>query len=406
MNIVLGITGSIAAYKSADLTRSLVKLGHSVRVILTSGALEFVKPELFRYLGAEAVHLPTDDFKSPTPGVPHVDFAKWADVLVIAPLSANTLAKLSQGQVNDFLSAIFLAWRQNRPVLMFPAMNSMMWEHAFTREHVARLNKLPYARVIDPAAGLLACGDEGAGKLMEVEAISELISFYNPLKTADRHVLITTGATVAPLDPVRFMTNPSSGITGVEIAKAYLAEGARVTLLAGHPTPAGLAALKAHPRCQVISTPTTESMRQAALSAQRDADIIIAAAAVADFEFNTAAGKMKKEQLTQLPVIKAVDILAELLRHKKAGQKFVSFAAETDTSEEVWREKFNRKPVDLMVGNRVHSGLLAGESRQGFAEGQGTYWLIDAQHTSAPHALTKSELAHLIVRWDWQGSLN
>jgi phosphopantothenoylcysteine decarboxylase/phosphopantothenate--cysteine ligase len=406
MNIILGITGSIAAYKSADLTRALVKRGHTVRVVFTAGALEFVKPELFRYLGAEAVHLPTDDFNSPTPGVPHVDFAKWADVLAIAPLSANSLAKIASGQVNDFLTSIFLAWRQNRPVLMFPAMNTMMWEHVFTCENVKKINKLPYARVVDPAAGLLACGDEGSGKLMDVDAMADLISFYNPLKMQNKNVLITTGATVAPLDPVRFMTNPSSGLTGIEIAKAYLADGAQVTLLAGYPLPAGLTALKAHPRCRVISTPTTESMRTQALEAAKTADTIVAAAAVADFEFTTAAGKMKKDQLTQLPVVKAVDILAELLKQKKSGQKFVSFAAETDTSEAVFREKFQRKPVDLMIGNRVHSGLFGAQAREGFAEGRGTYYLVDAQKTSPAQQLTKVELATLIVRWDAQGSLS
>ncbi len=406
MNILLGITGSIAAYKSADLVRALTKRGHAVRVVLTKGALEFVKPELFRYLGAEAVFQPTDDFNSPTPGVPHVDLGKWANVLAIAPLSANTLAKLTGGQCDDFLSSIFLAWRQDRPVLMFPAMNTMMWEHAFTRENVAKINKLPYARVVDPAAGLLACGDEGAGKLMDVDAIADLISFYNPLKIQNKNVLITTGATVAPLDPVRFMTNPSSGLTGIEIAKAYLAQGAQVTLLAGHPLPAGLNALKAHPRCRVIATPTTELMRTQALEAAKSAHTIIAAAAVADFEFTTAAGKMKKDQLTTLPVVKAVDILAELLKQKTAGQKFVSFAAETDTSEAIFREKFIRKPVDLMIGNRVHSGLFGNQAREGFAEGRGTYWLVNAQTTSAPQQLSKAELAHKILQWDLNGQLS
>lgn len=405
MNILLGITGSIAAYKGADLVRAFVKRGHAVRVVLTKGALEFVKPELFRYLGAEAVFQPTDDFNSPTPGVPHVDLGKWANVLAIAPLSANTLAKLTNGQCDDFLSSIFLAWRQDRPVLMFPAMNTMMWEHTFTRENVAKINKLPYARVVDPAAGLLACGDEGAGKLMDVDAMADLIGFYNPLKIQNKNVLITTGATVAPLDPVRFMTNPSSGLTGLEIAKAYLAQGAQVTLLAGHPLPAGLAALKAHPRCRVIATPTTELMRTQALEAAKNAHTIIAAAAVADFEFTTAAGKMKKDQLTTLPVVKAVDILAELLQQKKAGQKFVSFAAETDTSEAIFREKFQRKPVDLMIGNRVHSGLLGDQAREGFAEGRGTYWLVNAQTTSAPQQLSKTELAQKILQWDLDGQI-
>lgn len=405
MNILLAVTGSIASYKSFDLLRALVKRGHHVRVVLTEGALEFVKPELFRYLGAEAVLLPTDDFNAATPGVPHVDLGKWAQVMAIAPLSANTLTKLATGQCSDFLGSIFLAWRQNRPVLLFPAMNTMMWQHAFTQEHVAKINKLPFAKVVDPAAGLLACGDEGQGKLMDVDAMADTIECYNPLKSWQKRVLITTGATVAPLDPVRFMTNPSSGKTGLEIAKAYLKAGAQVTLLVGHEIPSGVSGLRAHPRCTVIHTPTTEQMKTAALKAAPEADIVIAAAAVADFEFNTASGKLKKDQLNSLPVVKAVDVLALLLEGRRGAQKFVSFAAETDTSEAIFREKFTRKPVDLMIGNRIHSGLVAGQGREGFAESRGTYWFVSASSTSAPQELTKSELADRILRWDHDGSL-
>lgn len=405
MNILLAVTGSIASYKSFDLLRALVKRGHHVRVVLTEGALEFVKPELFRYLGAEAVMLPTDDFNAATPGVPHVDLGKWAQVMAIAPLSANTLTKLATGQCSDLLGSIFLAWRQDRPVLLFPAMNTMMWQHAFTQEHVAKINKLPFAKVVDPAAGLLACGDEGQGKLMDVDAIADTIECYNPLMSWQKRVLITTGATVAPLDPVRFMTNPSSGKTGLEIAKAYLKAGAQVTLLVGHEIPSGVTGLRAHPRCTVIHTPTTEQMKTAALKAAPEADIVIAAAAVADFEFNTASGKLKKDQLNSLPVVKAVDVLALLLEGRRGAQKFVSFAAETDTSEAIFREKFTRKPVDLMIGNRVHSGLVAGQGREGFAESRGTYWFVSASSTSAPQELTKSELADRILRWDHDGSL-
>lgn len=406
MNVLLGVSGSIAAYKTFDLARSLIKRGHHVRVVLTQGALEFVRPELFRYLGVEATFLPTDDFNSPTPGVPHVDLGKWADLLAVVPLSANTLAKVAQGQCNDFLTSIFLAWRQNKPVLMFPAMNTMMWEHPFTQEHVGRINRLSFAKVVDPAAGLLACGDEGKGKLMDVEAMADLLEFYDPLKVSGKRVLITTGATVAPLDPVRFLTNPSSGKTGLEIAKAYLREGAEVTLLVGHERPPGLTALNAHPRCRVIHTPTTAEMLKEAKLAAPQSDLVIAAAAVADFEFETAQGKLKKDQLTHLPVVRAVDVLAELLQQRKPGQKFVSFAAETDTSEAMFREKFQRKPVDLMIGNRVHSGLSEGLKREGFSEDRGTYWFVSPLGTSTPQGLTKSQLAQRILEWDKTGGLN
>ena len=403
MNILLAVTGSIAAYKSFDLTRALVKAGHSVRVVLTQGALEFVKPELFRYLGAEATYLPTDDFNSPTPGVPHVELGKWAEKLVIAPLSANTLAKLSKGEAGDFLSSIFMAWRQNRPILMFPAMNTMMWEHAFTREHVQRLNKLPYAKVIDPAAGLLACGDEGAGKLMDVDAIKSLIETYNPLLHTKKKVLITTGATLAPMDPVRYITNPSSGLTGIEMARAYLRQGCEVTLLTGS-NELPLSDLRAHPNCQVFYTPKTQQMYELALTHQKSADTVITAAAVADFEFDESAQKVKKEGLDQLKLKKATDILAELLKTKTPNQKYVSFAAETETTEAVFREKFNRKPVDLMIGNAVHSGISTSSAPLGFKASEGTYWFITGEKTQGPRELSKVQLAQHIVAWDLQGA--
>ena len=404
MNILLAVSGSIAAYKSFDLTRALVKAGHKVRVVLTHGALEFVKPELFRYLGAEATYLPTDDFNSPTPGVPHVELGKWADKLVIAPLSANTLAKISQGEAGDFLLSIFMAWRQNRPVLMFPAMNTMMWEHPFTQEHVQKINKLPYAKIIDPAKGLLACGDEGSGKLMDVEAMASLIEIYNPLLKSDKKVLITTGATLAPMDPVRYITTPSSGLTGIEIAKAYLNQGAQVTLLTGS-NELPLTALSAHPNCSVFYTPKTQDMYSLAQQYSGLCDTVITAAAVADFEFEESAQKVKKEGLDQLKLKKATDILGELLKTKKSNQKFISFAAETETTEAVFREKFNRKPVDLMIGNAVHSGLINQAETQGFKTNTGTYWFINKDETSGPRELSKTQLAQSIVVWDFKGEL-
>jgi phosphopantothenoylcysteine decarboxylase/phosphopantothenate--cysteine ligase len=400
MNVLLAVSGSIAAYKALDLLRALRRRGHVVRVVLTQGALEFVRPETFRYLGAEKVYLPTDDFNSATPGVPHVDLGKWADILAVAPLSADTLAKLADGRCGDFLGSIFLAWRQNRPVLLFPAMNTMMWHHSFTQEHVARLNRLAYVRVVDPAAGLLACGDEGAGKLMDVEALADVIGILDPLKTRAHHALITTGATVAPMDPVRFLTNPSTGKTGVAIARAFLAEGSEVTLVTGNAAAEGLTALRAHPRCRVIEAPTTAQMLAAALEHAPTANTIIAAAAVADFEFTISAEKVKKDGLRELKLHPAPDVLAELLRQRRPGQRFVSFAAETDTSELVFREKFARKPVDLMIANRVDAGFHG--RREGFGEDAGTYWFVTDTATTPPRELTKRELAQEILRWDLQ----
>jgi phosphopantothenoylcysteine decarboxylase / phosphopantothenate---cysteine ligase len=402
MNLLLAVSGSIAAYKAYDLTRSLVKKNHTVRVMLTHGALEFVKPEVFRYLGAEACYLPTDDFNSPTVGVPHIDIGKWAEKLVLAPASANTIARLARGEAGDFLASLFLAWRRNKPMLIFPAMNTMMWSHEFTQDNIQKLQKLSFLKVIDPASGLLACGDEGAGKLMEVEAMSDLIEIYNPLLKIEKKVLITTGATVSPMDPIRFITNPSSGLTGVEIAKAYLTQGASVTLLVGYNPHLELLALKAHPHCQVIHTPRTKQMHEMALKVLKDADTVIASAAVADFEFNTADTKIKKSKLQTLELMAAPDILSDMLQ-QKSSQKFVSFAAETDTSDIVFKEKFTRKPVDLMIGNSVHSGLIGDASSEGFQALGGQYWFITSQITNGPEKLTKKQLAQKICDWDLSG---
>jgi phosphopantothenoylcysteine decarboxylase/phosphopantothenate--cysteine ligase len=287
---------------------------------------------------------------------------------------------------------------------MFPAMNTMMWQHPFTQEHVQKLNRLPFVYVVTPASGLLACGDEGAGKLMEVEAISDLVEILNPLEKLKHRVLITTGPTMAPMDPVRFITNPASGKTGLELAKAYLKAGAEVHLLTGSDS-LSLTALAAHPLAHISFVPTTQLMHEKAAALAPTCDTVIAAAAVADFEFDYSAQKVKKEKLLTLQLKPAIDILADLLKRRRHEQKFISFAAETDTREEVFKEKFLRKPVDLMIGNSVDSGLLKGDAPKGFRADDGSYWFITAQSIIGPHSLSKTHLAEKVVRWDLQGEV-
>src|SRR5690606_17079651 len=237
MRILLGITGSIASYKSYDVARQLVKNGHEVKVILTSGALEFIRPETFRYIGVEASYLPHDDFIPANLGqsstVLHIELVKWADKFVIAPASANTLSRLATGITNDLLTSVFLAYGK-KPVLIFPAMNTEMWQNPRIQEHKTKLETMPHVGVINPASGLLACGDIGAGKFPEVGAVVDLIESYHPGEKKDKHVVVTAGATASPLDPVRYLTNPSSGKMGLAVAKAFLEAGYRVTVLAGH----------------------------------------------------------------------------------------------------------------------------------------------------------------------------
>ena len=403
MKIVLGITGSIASYKSYDLARLLVKTGHQVRVVLTSGALEFIKPETFRYIGVDEVYLPTDDFvpanlkKQET--VLHIELGKWADKLVVAPMSANTLSRMALGLNNDLLVSLYLALGK-KPVLIFPAMNTQMWNHSRIQEHVQRLSSQPHVSIINPVAGLLACGDVGAGKFPEVDAVVDLIETLNPLKERKEKVVITAGATAAPLDPVRFMTNPSSGKMGIAIARAFLSQGYEVILLAGHQCVPSVENLKGHPHFSLIKAPTTAQMRDAAVRFFPDSHLYISTGAIADIEFDTTGSKIKKESMgTSLPFHQAADILKEILGLKKNHQKVVSFAAETETTKEVFMEKMNRKPVDLMVGNKVSNGLIGSPEVTGFQKADGEYYFVTSKNISGPQALKKIELGEKLVEW-------
>jgi phosphopantothenoylcysteine decarboxylase/phosphopantothenate--cysteine ligase len=402
MNILLGISGSVASYKSFDVARLLVKNGHSVKVVLTRGALEFIRPETFRYIGVQEVYLPTDDFKpsrlGPHATVLHIELVKWADKIVIAPASANTLSRLATGITNDLLTSIFLAGAQ-KPVLIFPAMNTEMWRNQRIQEHKAKLEALPYVGLIHPVSGLLACGDIGAGKFPEVSSVVDLIETLNPLMKKNKMVIVTAGATASPLDPVRYITNPSSGKMGISVAKAFLASGYRVTVLAGHQCSVEVDNLGGHPGFTLIRTPTTKLMREAALEVFPQADLYISTGAIADIEFDASTVKLKKETIgTSLPFKQAADILKEILS-LKSHQKIISFAAETETSDEVFMEKMKRKPVDLMVGNKVSNGLIGSPKIEGFQKNEGTYFFVRSHDIKGPFPLTKSELGFKLVQW-------
>lgn len=402
MNILLGITGSIASYKSFDVARQLVKNGHTVKVVLTNGALEFIKPETFRYIGVEAVYLPTDDFLPKHLGkgstVLHIELVKWADKLVVAPASANTISRMATGITNDLLTSVFLAFGQ-KPVLVFPAMNTEMWKNERIQEHRQKLEALKHIGIINPVSGLLACGDIGAGKFPEVSSVVDLIEAYNPLLTKNKKVIITAGATASPLDPVRYITNPSSGKMGISVAKAFLSAGYQVTVLAGHQCTPEVDNLLGHPLFTLLKTPTTQLMKEAAVKLFPEADLYISTGAIADIEFDPAAIKLKKETMgSVLPFRQAADILKEILSIRK-NQKVVSFAAETETTKEVFMEKMNRKPVDLMIGNKVSNGLIGQAEVQGFQKSSGEYFFVTKDAIKGPVPLSKFELGQKLVTW-------
>ncbi len=406
MRIILGVCGSISAYKSLDIARGLVKNGHEVRVILTSGGEKFVRPEVFNYLGCQEVYLAGDDFKYPAKktdedllgSVLHVALAKWCDRVSIAPLSANFLAKIVRGEAFDLLSSTLLALPKDKAQLYYPAMNTEMLSHPFTIENLENLKKIAnkFPLFVHPtASGLLACGDEGEGKLPSVETIIDTTEAFNKLSTTKK-ILISTGATKAPLDSVRFLTNSSSGLTGYYLAKSALIAGHQVVVIAGEGSTEKLELLKALPSYELISVKTNDEMKSAVESHFKDSDCYISSAAIGDIEFSAEDQKLKKEKLTDsLPIKKANDILKGILSLKKPHQKIVGFAAETDLSEAMMLEKYNRKPVDLLVGTKVNNGLT-GSIKEGFANDGASYLLLKDNKFSKKN-LSKAELADLIL---------
>lgn len=408
MNILLAVTGSISAYKSYDIARGLIKDGHKVRVVLTKGAQEFVNIKVYQYLGVELSYSATSDFElsEGEKGVLHIDLVKWADRLVVAPTSANTIAKFANGICNDLLSSIFLALG-NKTCILFPAMNTNMLSHPATQRNLQLLQTMPNLYIQPTEYGELACGDTGLGKLPSVELITTIIPLINladNLVEKKRNILITTGATIAPLDPVRYLTNPSSGLTGLEMAKAFLAQGDNVTILYGPNSIKELEYLKAIPGATLIKVHTTQQMLDQATMYFSQSDIYISAAAICDIEFKESAHKIKKSQLeSALAIQSAPDVLGTMIQNKKSNQLVISFAAETNTRNEIFLEKWKRKPVSLLIGNPVNSGHTS--EQLGFGKNSNKYFFIQEGKVTLEQNISKKELAQRIVSFSNTGKL-
>jgi phosphopantothenoylcysteine decarboxylase/phosphopantothenate--cysteine ligase len=344
--LVLGVTGSIAAYKAAYLVRELRRLGAGVSVILTAHAREFVAPLTFRTLSGRPVLGDLFDPQEPA-AVEHVALAERADLILVAPATANTLARAALGLADDFLGTLLLAARA--PVLFAPAMDGGMWHHPAVQGHVSAL-RARGATVMEPGQGELASGLSGVGRMPDVADIVETAArlVWPTRDLVGEHVLVTAGPTREPLDPVRYLSNRSSGRMGYAVAAQAARRGAQVTLVTG-PThlapPAGI---------RVIPVETAEEMRDAVLHALGPATIVIKAAAVADYRpADPAREKIRSKQpgLT-LPLAPTADILREVAR--AGGNRFVvGFAAETGEAAERARAKLEAKDVDLMVANDV-----------------------------------------------------
>jgi len=343
--IVLGVTGGIAAYKAAELVRELVKAQAEVHVVMTRNAQAFIAPLTFQTLSGNPVTTELFNLMAESE-IGHIALAARAEVLVIAPATANIIGKIVAGIADDMLTTIVMATQA--PVLLAPAMNVHMWENPICQENIQRLRSRGY-HFIDPEAGELACGYEGKGRLAEIPAIVEEIRvLLSPKDFSGENILVTAGPTEESIDTVRFLSNHSSGKMGFALARAARRRGAEVTLISG-PT-----ALSVPPQIKYIAVRSAAQMREAVLNHLESASILIMAAAVSDYRpKQRAPEKIKKSKLeTVLELELNPDILAEAGK-KKNSRIMVGFAAETENLLQNTREKLEKKNLDLIVANDV-----------------------------------------------------
>src|SRR5580658_8624879 len=368
MRIVLGVSGGIAAYKAAEIARSLIRNGHEVQAVLTHAAEEFIRPLTFASLTGRKVI--TDLFESASPeatyssAIEHIGVAQERDLLLVAPATANVLAKFAHGIADDFLSTMYLAFRG--PVVLAPAMNNNMWGHEVVQTNIETLRKRGHT-VVDPGEGFLACGTFGPGRLAELTVIIEAVERALQPHAMDlaaldldrETVLITAGPTQEPLDPVRYLSNRSSGKMGYALAQAAIDRGARVILISGP------VALNPPAGAEVIHVRTAAEMRDAVFANLEPATVVIKCAAVADFR-PSAESKQKIKKTSariSLELDPTPDILAELgvaLGKRRGDRLLIGFAAETENLEHEARRKLETKNCDMVVAN------LVGQAETGF----------------------------------------
>jgi len=345
--ILLGICGGIAAYKSAELVRLLRKQGCEVRVVMTSSATKFVSALTFQALSGHAVASQLLNVEEEN-AMGHINLARWADIMIIAPATANIIAKLSHGLADDLLSTLYLA--ATCPVYIAPAMNQAMWSKAVTQENILRLRNHG-VQFIGPEQGSQACGETGLGRMTEAKDIcAELLQQSSPSdRLKNINILITAGPTREPLDPVRYISNRSSGKMGYALAEAAKNAGANVTLVSG---PVSLAVPD---NITCLKVETAEEMHQAVMSAIPQHTLYIGAAAVADYSPVTlSTSKIKKQHDDSvIKLQKTKDILADVAAHPSRPQFVVGFAAETDNLEYYAKDKLTRKNLDMIAANWV-----------------------------------------------------
>ncbi len=411
MNILLGVCGSISAYKSYDIARGFVKNGHSVKVILTQSATNFVSKLTFEALGVSEVLYPKSDFQDEKfTNMAHIELARWSDFLIVAPLSANTCAKFSRGIADDLITTTFLAISSSTPIILYPAMNTSMLKHPMTQENFERLKKLENIKIIQPEKGLLACGETGEGKLPSIEKIVEITPYLSIKNQKEKEILITTGATISPLDGVRYLTNFSSGLTGYYIAREFLSRGYKVTVISGYKATSKLEDLLMFENFNLERAISTEDMHKCVLKYLNTNTVAyISSAAINDICFKkTNDQKLKKEMIgSSLEIKKTTDILREVLKKKETFThlKIVGFAAETDLSDEILAKKMSEKPVDFLIGTKVHNGLMPGKSLSGFESSLAQYKIMKSSQIILDEKLDKKRLAEIILKYFETGNI-
>ena len=388
--ILLGVTGSIAAYKIANLASMLVKQHATVHVIMTRNACHFITPMTFETLTGNKCIVDTFDrnfdFK-----VEHVSLAKLADVVLVAPATANVIGKIAGGICDDMLTTTVCATKA--PCIIAPAMNTGMWENPIVQENVEKLRRFGYG-IVQPASGRLACGDVGSGKMPDEETlmwhIMTAVAREKDLK--GRRVLISAGPTQESIDPVRYITNHSSGKMGYALAKMAQLRGAEVTLVSGP------VSLKACPGCNVVDVTTAEDMFEAVTGRQQEQDIIIMCSAVADYTPAAyAEQKVKKADGDMaIPLKRTKDILQYLGEHKREGQTLVGFSMETENLIENSRRKLEKKNADMICANSI-SRAGEGEGATGFAVDTNKVTIITRDGMKELPLCSKEETADMIL---------
>jgi len=391
--ILLGITGGISAYKSIELIRLFKKAGAQVQVVLTKGALAFVTPMTLQAISGLPVRSSLLDHEAEA-GMGHIELAKWADIILIAPASADFIARHTAGMADDLLSTLCLA--TEAPLWLAPAMNQAMWNHPSTQKNIATLANRNVS-YIGPAAGEQACGDVGYGRMSEPQEIYNTIeetftqtsNGTKPL--SGQHWLITAGPTMEAIDPVRFISNHSSGKMGYSLAKAARSLGAKVSLISGP------VAIDAPNDIDMYHVKSALDMLEVcrAIGQQQTVDVFIGAAAVADFRLDQVAEQKIKKQIDankmQLTLIKNPDIIATVVTEKLASF-VVGFAAETQNVIEYARDKLNRKGLDLIIANDVSRTDI------GFNQDENQVTIIAKDETWSPDKASKSSLARSLVQ--------